>query len=233
MNQTLQCARYEADGTIARYVTGTLPASELAAFEDHFLLCERCQASVRAGSGVHDHFASGAPVRRRARLNPWYAGLAAAALGGLLLMRAADTNHTRDYGQVTQAPLYLGTPVRGNDQREEAKFDAAMLAYNEARYADALQQLRGIEGSESRVVVNFFTGASALMLGRASEAAEAFTSVIDAGPSPFYAEALYYRAKAHLQQGREKPALQDLRVAVGLGSPVSEQAASLLKQLED
>lgn len=231
MNQTLQCARYESDGTIARYVAGTLLAEEVAAFEDHFLLCERCQASVRAGSGARNHFAAGAPVRRRTRLNPWYPGLAAAVIGGLLLIRVLDGNETRGYGEVSQAPLYLGTPVRGDD--DDARFAAAMLSYNEARYADALEQLRSIEGSGSRVVVDFFAGASALMLDRAGEAAESFSAVIDAGPSPYYAEALYYRAKAHLQRGREKPALQDLRIAAGLGSPISEQAASLLKQLEE
>lgn len=231
MNHTLQCARYESDGTMARYVAGSLPAEEVAAFEDHFLLCERCQTSVRAGSGVRDHFASGAPLRRRVRWNPWYSGVAVAALGGLLLLRAVDSNETRHYGEVRQAPLYLGTPVRG--QQDDTRFDAAMLAYNEGRYADALQQLRGIEGSESRVVIDFFAGASALMLGEAVVAAQAFTAVIEAGASPYYAEALYYRAKAELQRGREKAAVQDLRIAVGLGSPISEQAVTLLKQLEE
>lgn len=231
MNQTMQCARYESDGTIARYVAGTPPTEETAAFEDHLLLCERCQASTRAGSGVRKHFAGGAATRRRLRPDSWYAGLAAAVLAGLLLVRAVDNTEMRRYGEVSQAPLYLGMPVRG--QHDDARFAAAMLAYNEARYEAALRDLRRIEGPESRAVVDFFTGVSALMLGRAAEAAESLTKVIDAGPSPYYPEALYYRAKAHLQQGREKPARRDLRIAVGLNSPISEQAASLLKQLEE
>lgn len=228
--QAMRCTEFEQDGTIARYAAGALSQQDSEAFEDHYLLCERCQASVRAASGVRHHFAGGARIRNR---RPWLVGLAAAALAAVALFNIADLLQTRRLGDVSVAPVYLGSPVRAGSTSDAAAFDAAMLAYNDGRYEEALERLQQIGDGDGRIVVDFFAGASALMLERARDAQASFTAVIARGDSPFHAEALYYRAKAFLQRGKRASAIADLRQAVALDSPVREEAQSLLKQLED
>ena len=233
MTLGLQCARYEADDTLARYVAGTLPPEQTAPFEDHLLLCERCQASVRAVSGARRHFSEGKRIRRRPAPRWWAVGLAAAAVAGVIGVRAIESVRVRHLGIVTEAPIYLGTPVRGPEQEAAVVFDSAIVAYNRADYADALRRFDRIDSAAGRIVVDFFAGASALMLGRAREAEVRYSAVIASGHSPYYDEALYYRAKAYLQQGRKAAAIADLRAARRLSSPVADQSAALLKELEE
>ncbi|MGQ0562304.1 MAG: tetratricopeptide repeat protein [Gemmatimonadota bacterium] len=233
MSQQLECARCEAEGTIARYAAGTIAPEAAAAFEDHFLVCGRCQASVRAGSGARQQFRIGLGIRRAPYFRRWGIGLAAAAAVGVIALRGLETARIRQLGVVAQAPMYLDTPVRGSENDDAARFDAAIVAYHQARYDDALEHFAQLRGPEARVVVDFFSGVSALMLGRARAAEARLTSVIAAGPSPYYPEALYYRAKSHLMQGRKGAAVIDLRAAQGLPSPIAQQAVALLKQLEE
>lgn len=225
-----ECARFEGDGTIARYAAGNLPPDESAAFEDHYLVCELCQRSVRAASGARKHFASGARIRNR---RPWMIGLTAATIATAALFSIADVLRVRRLGEVTEAPLYLGSPVRSSEDAESLVFDSAMAAYNEQRYDDALAQLDRIQSSDGRVVDEFFSGISALMLGQYRRAERHLSVVIAAGDSPFYAEALYYRAKARLQRGSTDGAAADLRNAAQQDSPIRAEAAALLEQMEE
>lgn len=232
MNLQMECARYEADGTIARYVAGKLAPEDVAAFEDHYLQCERCQRSVRAGSGARDHFAAGATIRGVTRW-PWAVGLVAAGIATILVAQTFASNDMRKLGLVEHAPMYLGTPIRGDADAAAALFDSAMIAYNEERYADAQHHFSRIDDPDGRIVVDFYAGVSALMLRRPQEGERSLSAVVAAGASPYYAEALYYRAKAHLQQNDKAAALADLRVAIGIPSPAAQQAAALLKQMEE
>jgi hypothetical protein len=230
MKQDIRCVSFEADGTIARYAAGRLPAEDSAVFEDHYLLCLRCQASVRAASGVQRHFGSGAVIRNR---RPWMIGLAVATIATVVFFNVRDVMQARRLGAVENAPLYLGSPVRSAGDDQAQLFDAAMTAYGEEHYADALAQLARIESSEGRSVVDFYAGVSALMVDRNRDAQDRFSAVIARGESPFYAEALFYRAKAFLRRGRKASAIADLRAAAALVSNIQPEAAALLRQLED
>ncbi|MGQ0813503.1 MAG: tetratricopeptide repeat protein [Gemmatimonadota bacterium] len=230
MSHELECARFEAAGTIVKYVARTIEPAEGAAFEDHLIICERCQTSVRAGSGARQHFQSGGTiVRNRGNLR-WLVGLpAAASLAALIASRGIETAQLKQLGVVDAAPLYLGVPVRGDDE-EALRFDSAMAAYNAGDYQAALRHFDALR--DGGVVVDFFAGVSELMLKRAGKAETRLSRVIAAGNSPYYAEALYYRAKSYLQQRRKAHALADLRAAGALQSPLTPQAEELLNELE-
>lgn len=224
------CVRLESNGTIARYAAGNLPPDESAGFEDHYLLCASCQTSVRAAAAARAHFANGARIRNR---RTWLAGFAAAAIATVAFFTVNNALHLRRLGAVGEAPLYLGTPVRTGESTDAIVFDSAMVAYNEQRYAEALDKLRRVESPEGQQIVEFFSGISSLMLGQAGKAQGHLSVVVESGDSPFYAEALYYRAKAQLQRGARAGAAADLRKAAELDSPIREDAAALLERMED
>jgi Putative zinc-finger len=65
------CDVLRAAGAIERYVAGTLPESDLEAFEAHLLLCHRCQEDVRLGMVVREMLPGFAPTRRFGWRQPW------------------------------------------------------------------------------------------------------------------------------------------------------------------
>jgi hypothetical protein len=94
--RTITCADVEAEGLEARYVAGTLPDPDAAAFEDHYFECVRCwdrvqhAMEVRAGLETLPPAAPGpAPVhaRRRAAWAAWPIAAAAVVLVALGIRR--------------------------------------------------------------------------------------------------------------------------------------------------
>lgn len=233
MNENPMCAEWEANGTIARYVTGEAYPSDGEAFEDHFLTCARCQASVRAASAARAHFASGGLSRRgRVFLTPLFLGVAAASVAGVLALRAVHTSQLRELGAVADAPMYLGVPVRATAGPPAMLFDSAATAYNAERYRDAAAMLARLDAQDPEPVATFLLGASHMMLGEPVQAEQVFSRLIGAGDSPYLGEALYYRAKMRLQLGRMSAAEADLRAAVRNGGLAAQPAADILSKLE-
>ena len=226
------CDELEARGALAGYVAGTLDEPTAAEFEDHFLTCARCQASVRAGMVVRQ----GIPQQKsQHRTRLWLAAgsLAAAAFAGVLFWQSADSSRLRGLGVVDVAPIYLGAPVRAYETNEFALFDSAMAQYAAARYPEAaalLQRLR--TAGKQDASLDFFLGASQLLAGSPAQAERAFTAVIDRGDNLYVAEAHFYRAKARLQLGKRSGALEDLGVAAAAAGGISQSARKLVQQLE-
>lgn len=226
----LTCDEVERSSLAGRFLARTLPLDDAERFESHFLTCERCQhaltlgattrAALRESSHVATTAASAAVASvHMARASPshrWWIPMsaAAAALIAVLGYRAgnASTRSLQPLGAVTQAPVYLGVPVRaGNDERGIAVFDSAMTEYAAQRWQSSAQLLRAaIAAGKSDSPSHFFLGAALLMRADARDAIAAFSEVISAGSTPYTSEALLYRAKAHLQLREGAEAAADL-----------------------
>jgi tetratricopeptide (TPR) repeat protein len=234
----MTCAEVTRDEVVERYVAGTLTRDELDAFEEHLLACERCQDEVRLGAAIRETLAAGAGVGRGAAVHAFprrawlpIAGLAAAAAiaGIVVLPRLSGESEVEALGRVTQAPIWLGVPVRADEPpTADSLFETAMAAYDEGRWDDAARGLEAaLEAGADPVPAGFFLGAAHLMADRPGSAAEALGAVIDHGETPYLAEALYYRAKALLLQERAERALADLDAAARAGGAVGDPARAL------
>src|SRR5689334_12207111 len=97
------------DDAIHGYVAGTLPASEVEAFELHLIGCGGCRDAVRLGLSVRAEM--GAPVRisrTRAAMIGGVLTLAAASIVFLVLSRRGDQSGLASF----TPPPFAGVPVR-------------------------------------------------------------------------------------------------------------------------
>ena len=252
MTDKLTCELVTETGMVERYVAETLPDSELEGFEDHLLLCQRCQEEVVQAVAVREALrettkegsgreaSAGNPEKTRTGFffgippKIWLPVAAAAGVAGLVFFGPDRVpGAIRELGGVSQPPIYLGISVRQDPASADSLFDAAMLRYVVDEFGDAAKGLEeALEAGAPPVPAQFFLGASQLTLDRPREAAEAFGVVIDSGSSPYLAEAHYYRAKAHLRRGEVEAALADLRAASAIQGEISRSAEALADSLE-
>jgi len=235
------CGRIVSDFVIERYASGRLSDAETAEFESHLLTCDRCQKELVLAVAIRESLPEGEAEQEPAvpRRLPWRglaAGLtlAAAAVAALMLVpRDRVSDRIAELGRVTQPPVYFGVPVRQAPARPDSVFAEAMSAYVAEEYAAAATGLEeALMAGAGSVPAEFFRGASLLMLGRPDEAERAFSAIIEAGDSPYLAEAHYYRAKALLSLGRASEALQELEAAVNSEGDIRTLASALADSVE-
>lgn len=214
-----------------RYAANQLDATEAAAFEDHLVACERCQAEVRLTAGMRRVMReSTVSSGRNMRLFTIGATLLAAAIVGILILPSGIDRELSDLGRVANPPAYAGMSVRSSPARGDSLFAAAMTAYNERRYDAAASGLRAaLAAGTDSLPTTFFMGSADLMAGRPRDAADAFGRVIDSGvaASAYLEEAHLYRAHALLQLGRAADAQADLAAVVRLDGAHREAADAL------
>jgi hypothetical protein len=239
IERALRCDEIEAHGLAARYAAGDLDAASVATFEEHMLLCANCQALVRMAVAVRQAD-SRAQIRRATPATHFggrrtlLAGAAVVVIGAGILaaMNRAHASAVRALGALDGAPLYQGLAVRAATSPSDSAFVAAMNDYAAGRYDSAGDRLERLSArGDGGAPALFFRGASLLMLDRTAPARDAFTRVIDAGPSPYTAEARYYRAIAAFGLGDAAAAMTDLR-AIPAGDPIFERAHALLLKAE-
>jgi len=108
-----------------------------------------------------------------------------------------------------------------------------MTAYQAGDYVTAAAGLEAaVDAGVGPGPAAFFRGASLLVLDRPTDAETAFSAVIDEGDSPYLDEARFYRAKAHLRQGRGDEALADLREVAGRDGQIASSARALRDSVE-
>ena len=236
-NHRALCDDFVARFVMERYVAGKLPESETQAFEEHLLVCDRCQEELRLAAAVREALPAGEEADDEplvVRRLPWRgvtAGLilAAAAVAAILILpidRVAGP--IAELGRVTQPPIYLGVPVRQAPARPDSVFDAAMSAYSAGDYFGATASLEdALAAGVDPAPAHFFRGASLLMLDRDRDAAGAFEAVIAAGESPYLAEAHFYLAKALLRMGDANGALVQLASSSGGDSEIAALSRAL------
>jgi len=235
-NHRTSCDEFVAGFVIELYAAGQLSESETMAFEEHLLVCDRCQEELTLAVAVREALSEGEadeePVGVR-RL-PWRGvgigfTLAAAAVATILILPSGRVSGPiAELGRVTQPPIYLGVPVRQAPARPDSVFAAAMSAYSGSDYAEAAAGLEAaLAAGVDPAPAHFFRGASLLMLARDRDAAGAFEAVIVAGESPYLAEAHYYLAKALLRLGDAGGALAQLASSSGGESEVAAVSRAL------
>ncbi len=237
MMQSLGCAEFASGGFIERYLAQKLTAEEQEAFEAHFLTCDRCQDSLRLGAGIRSALRTAPPSRPRRSALVWGSGLGLAAAAGLAAVLLTTAKPAPEplarLGELVQAPLYLGIPVRGQLVAADSLFDAAMQDYTGEQYGRAAEGLRAaLAAGVDPAPAEFFLASSLLMTGKASEAASGYAKVIALGDTPYLAEAHFYRAKALLRLGQAAAALAELRQAAGLGGVIGGYARALGDSVE-
>ncbi len=220
-----------------RYTAGLLGPAEAAAFEDHLLLCERCQTEVRLAVGLRRviRTAPARAARRRAVLIGGASLALAAGLAAFLLWPRVVNRQLAELGTVLEPPAYLGLSVRAAPRAGDSLFAAAMDAYVTHRYDAAAAALRAaLAAGVDTVPTEFFLASADLMRGRPREAADAYARVIAAGAAaaPYLPEAHAYRARALLQLGRAREALIELDGVMRLGGPDSTAARALADSLQ-
>ncbi|HEY4217272.1 MAG TPA: zf-HC2 domain-containing protein [Gemmatimonadaceae bacterium] len=230
----------ELEGTeerAIRYASGQLDAKSGAAFEEHLVTCSACQEFVRFAVALRrtEVFRAAAPRRNTSRrLGSAIAAavLVAVAAGLFIVAVPLRTSRVRALGTLASAPVYDGLIVRAAPAPSDSAFAAAMRDYAAGRYSTATTELdtliaRGTAG----VPAFFFHGASALMLNRAAIGRDDFTRVVDGGPSPYAAEAHYYRALAELRLNDAGAAAADLR-DISSDAAIYSRAHDLLDRVE-
>ncbi len=250
MNDTLHCADESAGALVDRYVAGQLDADETERFETHYLTCARCQEEVRFRASVRRALrsvganesaqnprvatASGGLKVANRQWRSWplrtAIGLAIAAGIAVFVVRSATTERRAlaALGDVAEAPIYLGMPVRSGDSSVQRHFDLGMRAYSDGRYAQAIDELEAaVRAERNAAPPRFFLGISHLMTGNESLALTELRAAAAIGDTPYRGEAHYYAAKALLRSGAARDALTELRQAAATGDPIATDAATL------
>jgi tetratricopeptide (TPR) repeat protein len=215
-----------------RYAAGLLSAAEARAFEDHLVVCARCQTEVRLAVGVRRvaRAATGRSRRQRMRLIAGASLGLAAGLAALLLWPRGPNREVTALGRVREPPAYLGLAVRAAPRAGDSLFAAAMDAYVTQRYDVAAAGLRAaLAAGVDTVPAEFFLAAAELMRGKPREAVDGYAQVIAAGDAaaPYLPEAHMYRARASLQLSRARQALADLEAVLRFGGADSSSARAL------
>jgi hypothetical protein len=135
MNAT--CTSFRDHDTAARWVAGTLPMAERAAFEDHMVACADCQADVRLAVAMRE-----ALGRRRGPRWALVGGLLAAA--ALLVVFAT--------GDESVQP-------KGSEPHLVTQAKAALVAGDTARAVDLLRQVPATDslGGWARALLDSLT----------------------------------------------------------------------------
>jgi len=237
MRPLLDCDAVADLALVERYLAKGLSAEQREEFEAHFLTCQRCQDAIALGTGIRAAWprVRARPPRRWLLVGGGLGLAAAAGLATLLLFAPQRVPAAVErLGNLVQAPIYLGVPVRaGPSSPADSLFATAMAAYVAERYDDAARELRqALAAGVEPAPATFFLGASLLMTAHATEAAASFERAVAAGDSPYLAEAHFYRAKALLRLGEVSAALAELREAARFGSVIGDYARALADSVE-
>ena len=217
------------DESISQYVAGSLSELELAEFEKHLLLCDRCRSEVTFARALRTELSQSVKGRRTFFIA---ATLAVAASLAVAVTRSGDSS-VKSLGHVATAPVYGGLPVRASDSTGHSAFNAAMSSYQRGLYADAERAFRKARAANAdSVTTSFFLGASLLMSGKPREAADEFGRVGGMSFSSYTSESHFYRAKALLQLGKTREAIAALEKASAVAGPIQSHAKSLTDSIE-
>ena len=238
MTPTLNCEAVADRGLVERYLANRLSDAELEGFETHFLTCDRCQQAIMLGATIRTAWPQVRPAPPRRRWIAWGAGVGLAAAVVLLAVLSPGpsrpSGRVARLGELVQAPIYLGIPVRaGPAGAADSLFETAMTAYVSERFDQAVPALRvALAAGVDPAPAEFFLGSSLLMTKHAAEAAAEFAKVIALGDTPYLAEAHFYRAKALLRLGRTAEARAELGDATRLGGVIGGYARALADSVE-
>jgi len=110
--------------------------------------------------------------------------------------------------------------------------EESMWYFSKAKYRNALKRFDVIAGQyKNDLNALFYGGLSNYNLGRFQFALNNFESITILDDTPFYEEALWYKAKTKLKLGQLKSAQSDLETIISETGFYAEQAMELMKTL--
>lgn len=110
--------------------------------------------------------------------------------------------------------------------------EESMWYFSKAKYKNALKRFDIIAGQYNNDLnALFYGGLSNYNLGRFKFALHNFESITSLAETPFYEEALWYKAKTKLKLGQTKSALSDLELIISEGGFYAKQAMKLIQTL--
>lgn len=110
--------------------------------------------------------------------------------------------------------------------------EESMWYFSKAKYKNALKRFDVIAGQyKNDLNALFYGGLSNYNLGRFDYALLNFTSITNLGGTPFYEDALWYKAKTEIKLGKLDAARYDLQEIIIDGGFYSERAILLMKEL--
>jgi TolA-binding protein len=189
-----------------RYVAGTLPDREIAAFEQHLLGCAECREEVQSGAAISAALRSTPATARAAKLRlPWVAASLAAAAVIVVAMWPRDS--LRQLARLDTPPRFERLAVRSAATPTDALVDSAMDAYAAGDYAAARERFASLPDGTGGSGAQFFYGAAALADGEPAVARAPLQRVAADSTSAYAPRARVLLAKALIGIGRADSAL--------------------------
>jgi predicted Zn-dependent protease len=241
----MNCETVERDNIIERYLDRSLTSEEQTAWEEHYFGCMECLEKLEVLQAVQRPLREIA-ARKPSRQPQWIwaaAGIAAllAVTAGVLWMMprtqpvspaiAKQTGPTMMELAQLDPPPYSPQLTRGSETPVEARFRAAMPAYQAKRYQEAVAGLQSALALDPQFApARFFLGASYLLNGQSAPAIDQLNQVAS-GDSPFAEEARYCLAKAYLREDKRFEAARELANVIAQHGDWEKRARALLVQV--
>ena len=110
--------------------------------------------------------------------------------------------------------------------------EESMWYFSKAKYKNALKRFDVIAGQyKNDLNALFYGGLTNYNLGRFQFALSNFESITNLEDTPFYEEAMWYKAKTKLKLGNSKSAVNDLEQIIVDGGFYAKQAMILIKEI--
>jgi tetratricopeptide (TPR) repeat protein len=250
----MDCDRIEREDLAERYLAGKLTKDEQGEFETHCFACPKCLEKLQVNRLLQEELGkldasdlSVAPKEKRAAFRRWAwisaaAVILAAVAIGILWQLGIFGGPSAGPGKILpslatlsefEPPLYIPRSLRGVVDEATERFRAGMTRYQEGDFAGAIPALQSAaELNPQGANIRFFLGICFLLSGQTDKGIAELKKTVAIGDSAYLGEAHFYLAKGLLRQGDVKAARQELKASVESGSPLGEEAARLLTQLQ-
>lgn len=255
----MDCQKVQDLDIIERYLVERLSGSEVEAFEQHYLECQRCfgELKMRHAAAIE---LSHQPIQLKPARSWWtpvswqwaLASTAAAILiiAGVLYLRPVEQARAPErqiavvqqpsaavleqLASINPIPLYLPGVVRGVEgDAAFIKFQQGMDLYSMQKYTEAIGPLsEAARLDPSRPNIAFYLGISQLVSGNADAAIEQLSKVT-ARENPYSEESHWFLSKAYLKKRSFALARMELRTVASLRGPHSAMAQNVLEQIQN
>ena len=250
----MTCDEVQHDDLVERYLANQLADAGREAFEQHYFACDNCFADLEAVRAVQSALQSRAleirTIPSRIRYQ-WVVGLAVAASLFIAIGIVWRTTHVSleraaihpavaiprppDYSELARVspPVYNPPLLRSTVTPNAAVFGAAMENYRSREYAKAIAPLKSaVETDPADPAPRFYLAACYLLTSQAAAAVPELQSVLKLNDTRFEEESHFLLGKAWLQQNRPNEAREELQKVATQTGDFTEQAKSLLAQLD-
>ena len=254
----VDCHQIEEQQMIERYLDGTLPETEVEAFEEHYFGCQHCfsELQLRHAAAIELTSQSAQKASRPAAKTKsfYFWALAAAAVLVLALTSVwvirqrspVDSTPStavlvnpqqklfEELARIEEAPSYLQATIRGGVAGPaQEKLRQGMQLYQQGKYAEAVPYLRPASESNPELYPSrFYLGISLLMVNQNDEAIQTLLSLVNSTSNPYLEDSQWYLAKAYFRKKDVKAGKEHLEAVVRLDGPHAEEASRIVGLIE-